>query len=96
MKHQKCIQTPVERTFPLKKTKTQSSGKDSSDFDSHESEVTPPVESEHSAEEQVRQEIRLELVEKFKSSLQQGNYKIKSPEIAEKMVQKIRENKHAP
>ena len=80
----------------MKKMKTPKSGKDSADFDSHESEVIPPVESNDSTEEQVRQEIRLELVEKFKSSLQKGNYKVKAPEIAEKIVQKIRENKHSP
>jgi len=62
--------------------------------DSDEPEIAP--KSNYSAEEQMRHEIRMELVAKFKSSLQKGTYRVKSPEIAEKIVQKIRDNKHAP
>ncbi len=38
-------------------------------------------------------EIRRDVVEKYKSMLGDGNYQIKAEEIADKMVQKIRENK---
>jgi len=80
----------------LKKIKSQSLSKNSAGFDADEAEDIPPVESNGSPKEQVRQEIRRELVKKFKSSLQKGNYKVKAPEIAEKIVQKIRENKYGP
>lgn len=38
-------------------------------------------------------EIRRELVEEYKSALANGSYEVKAGELAEKMVQKIRENK---
>ena len=39
-------------------------------------------------------EIRHELVNKFRNVLQNGSYEVKSNEIAEKIVQNIRENKN--
>ena len=39
-------------------------------------------------------EIRHELVNKFRKVLQNGSYEVKANEIAEKIVQNIRENKH--
>ena len=39
-------------------------------------------------------EIRHELVNKFRNVLQNGSYEVKSNEIADKIVQKIRENKN--
>ncbi len=38
-------------------------------------------------------EIRRDLVEQYKATLASGTYEIKARELAEKMVQKIRENK---
>ena len=38
-------------------------------------------------------EIRHELVSKLKGSLADGSYEVKAKELAEKMIQKIRENK---
>ena len=38
-------------------------------------------------------EIRHELVNKFRNVLQNGSYEVKANEIAEKIVQNIRENK---
>jgi anti-sigma28 factor (negative regulator of flagellin synthesis) len=38
-------------------------------------------------------EIRRDLVEQYKATLARGTYEIKARELAEKMVQKIRENK---
>ena len=38
-------------------------------------------------------EIRHELVNKFRNFLQNGSYEVKANEIAEKIVQNIRENK---
>lgn len=38
-------------------------------------------------------EVRQDVVDKFKSLLGGGGYKVKADEIADKMVQKIRENK---
>ena len=39
-------------------------------------------------------EIRHELVNKFRNVLRDGNYSIKADEIADKIVQKIRDNKN--
>ncbi|GJL78203.1 MAG: hypothetical protein NPINA01_11920 [Nitrospinaceae bacterium] len=39
-------------------------------------------------------EIRHQLVSKFRDILEQGTYKVKANEIADKMVQKIREQKN--
>lgn len=39
-------------------------------------------------------EIRHELVNKFRDVLQNGSYQVKADEIADKIVQKIRENKN--
>ncbi len=38
-------------------------------------------------------EIRQDLVDKYKVSLANGTYEVKAQELAEKMIQKIRENK---
>jgi len=38
-------------------------------------------------------EIRYDLINKYKAALRKGGYKVKADEIAEKMVQKIRDNK---
>ncbi len=38
-------------------------------------------------------EIRRELVNKYKTSLADGTYEVKAQELAEKMIQKIRESK---
>lgn len=38
-------------------------------------------------------EIRQDLVNKYKSTLADGSYEVKAKELAEKMVQKIRDNK---
>ena len=38
-------------------------------------------------------EIREDLVNKYKVSLANGTYEVKAQELAEKMIQKIRENK---
>ncbi len=48
---------------------------------------TPSSRSGNSAE------VRREIVEKFKSLLGDGQYQVKANEIADKMVQKIRDNK---
>ena len=39
-------------------------------------------------------EIRHDLVNKFRNVLRDGNYSIKADEIADKIVQKIRDNKN--
>ena len=39
-------------------------------------------------------DIRRDLVEKFRTVLADGSYQVKAQEIADKMVQKIRENKN--
>ena len=38
-------------------------------------------------------EIRQDLVDKYKASLASGTYEVKAQELAEKMIQKIRENR---
>ena len=42
----------------------------------------------------VASEIRQDLVNKFRDVLQSGSYEVKANEIADKIVQKIRENKN--
>ncbi len=42
-----------------------------------------------------KSEIRQELVNKFRNVLENGSYKVKADEIADKIVQKIRENKNS-
>ena len=42
----------------------------------------------------VTSEIRHDLVNKFRNVLRDGNYSIKADEIADKIVQKIRDNKN--
>ncbi|PIQ97816.1 MAG: hypothetical protein COV67_02315 [Nitrospinae bacterium CG11_big_fil_rev_8_21_14_0_20_56_8] len=39
-------------------------------------------------------DIRMDLVNKFRSVLDQGDYQVKADEIADKIVQKIREHKN--
>jgi len=73
--------------------KTPTSAKSPSDFDSPKAKGSSPLKSKQSTQEQARQEIRFELVKKFKGFLQKGSYRVKAPEIAEKIVQKISENK---
>ena len=41
-----------------------------------------------------RAEVRQDLVKKYKAILKKGTYQIKADEIADKMVQKIREDKN--
>lgn len=41
-------------------------------------------------------DIRKSLVSKFRRELESGSYSVKSNEIAEKMIQKIREDKDLP
>ena len=45
------------------------------------------------AKTQNSSEIRKDVVEKYKSSLADGTYEVKAKELAEKMIQKIHENK---
>ncbi|PIP71946.1 MAG: hypothetical protein COW89_09155 [Nitrospinae bacterium CG22_combo_CG10-13_8_21_14_all_47_10] len=42
----------------------------------------------------IASEIRHELVNKFRNVLENGSYEVKANEIADKIVQKIRENKN--
>ena len=44
--------------------------------------------------EKITGEIRHDLVNKFRNILRDGNYSIKADEIADKIVQKIRDNKN--
>ena len=41
----------------------------------------------------VSPEVRRELVQQYKASLANGTYEVKAGELAEKMIQKIQENK---
>jgi flagellar biosynthesis anti-sigma factor FlgM len=45
-------------------------------------------------EKDIASEIRQDLVNKFRDVLKNGSYEVKSGEIADKIVQKIRENKN--
>ena len=56
-----------------------------------ETSKTPPSASEVKS---VASEIRHALVNTLRNILQQGSYEVKADEIADKIVQKIRENKN--
>ena len=43
---------------------------------------------------EIASDVRYELIKKYKTVLAEGNYKIKSDELADKMIQKIKENKN--
>jgi anti-sigma28 factor (negative regulator of flagellin synthesis) len=42
----------------------------------------------------IASDVRYELIKKYKTVLAEGTYKIKSDELADKMIQKIKENKN--
>jgi anti-sigma28 factor (negative regulator of flagellin synthesis) len=42
----------------------------------------------------IASDMRYELIKKYKTVLAEGTYKIKSDELADKMIQKIKENKN--
>ena len=55
---------------------------------------TSKTQASASEVKSVASEIRQALVNKFRNILQQGSYEVKADEIADKIVQKIRENKN--
>ena len=84
----------VNRNNPTE-TKKNSNGK--SDQTSHSDKVTLSSTSKEASKakgEKFASEIRFDLVQKFKDVLSEGDYEVKSNEIADKIVQKIRENKN--
>jgi len=42
----------------------------------------------------IASDVRYELIKKYRTILSDGTYKIKSDELADKMIQKIKENKN--
>ena len=42
----------------------------------------------------IASDVRYDLIKKYKTVLAEGTYKIKSEELADKMIQKIKENKN--
>jgi len=42
----------------------------------------------------IASDVRYNLIKKYKAVLAEGTYKIKSDELADKMIQKIKENKN--
>ena len=55
---------------------------------------TSKTQASASEVKSVASEIRRDPVNKFRNILQQGSYEVKADEIADKIVQKIRENKN--
>ncbi len=43
---------------------------------------------------EIASDVRYDLIKKYKKILSEGTYKIKSDELADKMIQKIKENKN--
>jgi len=56
---------------------------------------TSKAQASASEVKSVASEIRQDLVNKFRDILQKGSYEVKANEIADKIVQKIRENKNS-
>jgi anti-sigma28 factor (negative regulator of flagellin synthesis) len=58
------------------------------------SEVTKNQDTSKASKKDITSEIRHDLVNKFRNVLRDGTYSIKADEIADKIVQKIRDNKN--
>jgi len=58
------------------------------------SEVTKNQDTSKASKKDNKSEIRHDLVNKFRNVLRDGTYSIKADEIADKIVQKIRDNKN--
>ena len=56
---------------------------------------TSKTQASASGVKSVASKIRQDLVNKFRDILQKGSYEVKANEIADKIVQKIRENKNS-
>ena len=74
---------------------TSVSGKKDSSDSIDKVTLSEPSKAQASASKSkvIASEIRHELVNKFRDVLQNGSYEVKANEIADKIVQKIRENK---
>ena len=55
---------------------------------------TSKTQASASEVKSVASEIRQDVINKFRDILQKGSYEVKANEIADKIVQKIRENKN--
>ena len=84
----------VGREFTIKSVKTNDSsiGKESkSDWVSlSESYKTEPLKDKKG----IASDIRFDLVKKYREVLADGSYQVKSDELADKIVQKVKENKN--
>ena len=84
----------VKQEFTIKSVKTNNSsiGKESkSDWVSlSESSKTEPLVDKKG----IASDIRFDLVKKYREVLADGSYQVKSDELAEKIVQKVKENKN--
>ncbi len=94
------ITTKIGRRNPVNgsakgKNKPVSSGKPSSaNIDKVTLSEPSKAQASASTSKTIASEIRHELVNKFRDVLQNGSYEVKANEIADKIVQKIRENKN--
>ena len=52
------------------------------------------IETSTKIKNKIASDVRYELIKKYRTVLAEGNYKIKSDELADKMIQKIKENKN--
>lgn len=84
------VNSSSPRIIPAQKESTE--GPEASDRVtlSHKAEALPVA-----AKPKTGSEVRDNLVSKFRSILEEGTYQIKAEEIADKMVQKIREQKNS-
>ena len=84
----------VRQEFTIKSVKTNnnSTGKESqSDWVSlSESSKTEPLMDRKG----IASDIRFDLVKKYREVLADGSYQVKSDELADKIVQKVKENKN--
>ena len=81
-----------ELTMKSVKTNNSSTGKESkSDWVSlSESSKTKPLMDRQG----IASDIRFDLVKKYREVLADGSYQVKSDELADKIVQKVKENKN--
>ena len=83
----------INKEFTIKQSKNNSvSGKENS---SDRVSISKTYKGNSSTTgREIASDIRYDLVKKYREVLADGSYKVKSTELADKMVQKVKENKN--
>ncbi len=87
--------TPVNKPSPSSNKTGQAAGFGKQVIDKVSLSQTSKVQASLKSKNGSASEIRQDLVNKFRKVLDKGTYEIKADEIADKIVQKIKENKNS-